>query len=225
MKRTITISLIFIMTIFLAYTIYARSKRVGQIPNGNVNGCANCHVSASGGGARNAFGQMVGSKYLDRSGDVIWGAELANEDADGDGFTNGEELQDSAGTWTGGAIGDPALVFNPGDANSHPPVTSVNNEFIASKFVLEQNYPNPFNPTTTIRYSIPVSDVNFASGTNVKLVVYDVSGSEIATLVNDTQSPGNYEVEFNAVGFSSGIYFYRLTTNNVSMVKRMILMK
>lgn len=103
----------------------ARPKRVAQIPNGGVSGCANCHVSAAGGGPRNAFGQMVEASFLSAAGfagDVQWGPELAKQDADGDGFTNGEELGDPEGLWQAGDAdpGDAAAVTMPGDANSHP---------------------------------------------------------------------------------------------------------
>ncbi len=104
----------------------ARSFRPGQLPNGNLEGCANCHVSSAGGGPRNAFGQMVEASFLTAvgfSGNVEWGPDLAKLDADGDGFTNGEELGDPEGLWKSGdpAPGDPAAVTLPGDPSSHPP--------------------------------------------------------------------------------------------------------
>jgi hypothetical protein len=86
----------------------ARPFRPGQIPNGFVNACANCHVNPAGGGPRNAFGQLVEGEFLTASGisgNVIWNAALASQDSDGDGFTNGEELGDPAGAWR---AGDPA---------------------------------------------------------------------------------------------------------------------
>ncbi len=85
-------------------------------------------------------------------------------------------------------------------------------------FEMTQNYPNPFNPSTTIRYSLP-------SMANVKLAVYDLLGREIATLVNEEQSEGWKEVQWNASGFSSGIYFYQLQTNGKREIRKMILMK
>ncbi len=95
---------------------------------------------------------------------------------------------------------------------------------IPTKFVLYQNYPNPFNPTTTIKYSIPtVVDANFASTT--KLVVYDVLGREVTTLVNKQQKPGNYQVTFNASKLSSGVYYYQLKFGNTVKTKKMILLK
>ncbi len=85
-----------------------------------------------------------------------------------------------------------------------------------STFALLQNYPNPFNPSTIIEYTIPnsVGDAKFASPTNVTLIIYDVLGREIETLVDEYKIPGNYKVKWNADEFSSGIYIYRLATNS-----------
>jgi hypothetical protein len=85
-------------------------------------------------------------------------------------------------------------------------------------FLLEQNYPNPFNPSTTIRYQLPVAS-------EVKLEVYDVLGKKIATLVNERQSAGSYQVVWNASGLSSGTYFYRLQAGTFTQTKKMILVK
>ncbi|MFI5145437.1 MAG: YCF48-related protein, partial [Ignavibacteria bacterium] len=76
------------------------------------------------------------------------------------------------------------------------------------KYYLSQNYPNPFNPSTKINFSIPY----FSTGTgmDVKLIIYDILGREIATLVNRQLQPGTYEVEWDAGKYSSGIYFYKL---------------
>jgi hypothetical protein len=89
---------------------------------------------------------------------------------------------------------------------------------IPEKFSLDQNYPNPFNPSTTIKYSIPKQS-------NVALKVFDVLGSEVATLVNKEQSQGNYEVEFDGSDLTSGIYFYRLQAGDYVQTKKMILLK
>jgi len=78
-------------------------------------------------------------------------------------------------------------------------------EIAPSVFSLSQNYPNPFNPTTIIKFTI--SDLRFTI-----LKIYDVLGNEVATLVNEEKVAGIYEVEFDATGIPSGIYFYRLTT-------------
>ena len=95
---------------------------------------------------------------------------------------------------------------------------------IPAKFALDQNYPNPFNPLTIIKYSIP----DVASGfslSNITLKVYDILGCEIATLVNEPKPAGNYEVEFDASGLSSGVYFYRLESGEFNQVRKLILLK
>jgi len=98
-----------------------------------------------------------------------------------------------------------------------------NEETIPSSYTLFQNYPNPFNPSTTIRYSIP-SNVKSETA-NVKLVVFDVLGRVVATLVDKQQKPGNYEVQFNASNFTSGVYFYRLQSGSFVESRKMILLK
>lgn len=90
-------------------------------------------------------------------------------------------------------------------------------------FNLQQNYPNPFNPTTKIKFSLSIHSEGGA--TEAKLIIYDVLGKEIATLVNEHLNPGTYEVEWNGSNYSSGIYFYRLKTESFSETKKMILIK
>ncbi|MCX6157241.1 MAG: YCF48-related protein [Ignavibacteriae bacterium] len=87
-----------------------------------------------------------------------------------------------------------------------------------SKYSLSQNYPNPFNPTTNIKFSI----VN--SG-DVKLVVYDIQGREVQTLVNESLKPGTYEAAFDGSTLNSGVYFYKLVTGNFTETKKMLLIK
>ncbi|MBL9128386.1 MAG: CHRD domain-containing protein, partial [Verrucomicrobiales bacterium] len=99
-------------------TASARNFRVNMLPNGSRFGCANCHVSASGGGARNAFGQAVGAIVGGPSQTAFWSPTLAALDSDGDGTANGAELGDPEGDGTATAG---ATVTNPGNANSKPP--------------------------------------------------------------------------------------------------------
>ncbi len=89
---------------------------------------------------------------------------------------------------------------------------------IAHTFELNQNYPNPFNPSTTIQYSIPSSQ-------KVALKVYNMLGREVATLVNKKQSAGKHSVQFDAKDLSSGVYFYRINTENRQKVRKMLLVK
>ncbi|KAB2847391.1 MAG: T9SS type A sorting domain-containing protein [Ignavibacterium sp.] len=92
------------------------------------------------------------------------------------------------------------------------------------KFDLAQNYPNPFNPSTTISFTVPnVVDAFNASTTLLK--VYDVLGREVASLVNEKKTPGNYKINFNANKFASGMYFYTLTSGSFKQTKKMLLIK
>jgi hypothetical protein len=86
------------------------------------------------------------------------------------------------------------------------------------EFSLDQNYPNPFNPNTTLSFVIGHSSF-------VTLKVYDVLGNEVATLVDGEKPAGSYEVEFDASGLSSGMYFYKLQTGNFVETKKMLLLK
>lgn len=85
-------------------------------------------------------------------------------------------------------------------------------------FALSQNYPNPFNPSTTINYSLPHSG-------NVKLTVYNILGSKVATIVDEYKPAGNYSVKFNASNLASGIYIYRLESGSYISAKKLILLK
>jgi len=96
-------------------------------------------------------------------------------------------------------------------------------DLFPSNYFLSQNYPNPFNPSTTIKYSVPKIINNQSSIINIK--VYDVLGNEIATLVNEQKSSGNYEVSWDASDYSSGIYFCSLKSGNYSSVTKMLLLK
>lgn len=96
------------------------------------------------------------------------------------------------------------------------PISSV----IPEKFALQQNYPNPFNPSTKIQFSIPKS-----SGVNVNLTIYDILGAEVSVIINEKLQAGEYEVTFDASNYSSGIYFYRLISDNFTETNKMILMK
>jgi hypothetical protein len=86
------------------------------------------------------------------------------------------------------------------------------------QFLLAQNYPNPFNPTTTIEFALPKE-------THVSLEVYNVIGQRVATLVDETKPTGIYVVPFNASALASGTYFYRLTTKEVSFIKKMMILR
>jgi hypothetical protein len=89
---------------------------------------------------------------------------------------------------------------------------------LPKEFKLEQNYPNPFNPETRICYQVPETK-------QISLKVYDILGREVMTLVDGKQEAGYYEIKFNGRNLSSGIYIYRLTGENVNLVKKMVFIK
>jgi len=97
-------------------------------------------------------------------------------------------------------------------------VTSIEEFFSSITFKLKQNYPNPFNPTTKISYQL-------AKNSDVILKVFDITGKIVKTLVNEPQSVGEYSIEFNASGLSSGTYIYQLKTNDFIQTKKMMLVK
>ncbi len=98
-------------------------------------------------------------------------------------------------------------------------ITRIKNpQEVPSGFMLKQNYPNPFNPTTVITYRLPVAG-------NVALIVYDVLGKPVATLVKERQAAGSHFVKFDAVGLPSGVYFYRLQAGSFVNTKKMILLQ
>ena len=91
-------------------------------------------------------------------------------------------------------------------------------DLLPENFVLYQNYPNPFNPTTNIQFSVP----NFSP---VSISIYNVRGEFIKYLVNDVYEPGNYTMHLDAGDYSSGIYFYRLRTENSILTRKFIIIK
>ncbi len=104
-----------------------------------------------------------------------------------------------------------------GTYGPNPSVERIEN-LLPTDYQLEQNYPNPFNPSTKIRYSIP--ELSF-----VNLIIFNLLGEEIETLVNGEQSAGVYEATFDASQLTSGVYFYTLKTDNSSFTKKMLLVR
>ncbi|MBE2226107.1 MAG: metallophosphoesterase [Ignavibacteria bacterium] len=98
------------------------------------------------------------------------------------------------------------------------PIGIVSQSEIADDFILYQNYPNPFNPVTNIRFSITESGL-------ISLKIYDVSGKFAGTLTNNFLQPGNYEIQWDASLYPSGIYYYELTSVKGKISKKMVLIK
>jgi hypothetical protein len=154
---------------------FGRDKRVNQVPNGNRFSCSTCHTGQ--GGPRNSFGLLIQGGFLTApgsAGNVIWDPTLAGLDADGDGFTNGVELQDPDGAWSAGNPnpGTAALVTNPGNTSSKPATGVLNPDEspVPGVVRLVCNYPNPFNAST--RLQIRVSPLE-----PVHVGIYDMRGT------------------------------------------------
>ncbi len=145
-----------------------------------------------------------------------------------DGGNNWSDFNDGLLTdWTFSAlaINDPyiwVLRDFMGNAYFRPltNITAVENENLTlpESFSLHQNFPNPFNPSTKIKYSVPQSS-------KIIIKVFDVLGSEVATLVNEVVNSGQHTVNFNAEELASGMYLYRLSTNGFTETKKMLFMK
>jgi hypothetical protein len=101
--------------------------------------------------------------------------------------------------------------------NDSHTLNTVGNQ-LPKDYALSQNYPNPFNPSTTIKFALPKDGF-------VTMKVYDISGREVARLVNEQKKAGYHDVLFNASNLASGVYFYRIQSNDFVMTKRMVLIK
>jgi photosystem II stability/assembly factor-like uncharacterized protein len=129
---------------------------------------------------------------------------------------------------TGWIVGSKGTILRTTNGGEPIGIKQIRSEVPVS-FVLYQNYPNPFNPVTKIKFSIPLS--KGARGMNTKLVVYDVLGREVASLIpplgggEEGLKPGTYEAVWDAVNYPSGVYFYKLMTDSFSETKKMVLMK
>lgn len=126
-------------------------------------------------------------------------------------FNNGKDGYFN--TWSGSSSNGTFYLFRREGStnitgNGNPP----------NSFKLYQNYPNPFNPTTNIRFDI-------SNNMHVTISIYNVLGREVANLINDNLSTGNYNINWDGTEFNSGVYFYKLKTDNYSIIKSMVLVK
>jgi hypothetical protein len=96
--------------------------------------------------------------------------------------------------------------------------SSIDEENMPTRLELFQNYPNPFNPSTTVNYSIKEAGA-------VTIIVYNLMGQKVATLVDETKEPGHYKVIWNSTGNASGMYYYRIETKGKAITRKMTLIK
>ena len=224
MKKTI-LNIFIVVVVFASSVIISREFRVQKIPNGSKFSCSNCHVSSLGGGTRNNFGKEVEKHVTPGGTQDFWSEQIASLDSDGDGFTNGVELQDPNGSWRTGqpSPGNSAFVTNPGDPNSHPQATDADEYEIPTSYRLLNNYPNPFNPSTTIAFEIPQPEL-------VSLKIYSMSGELVKSFSEEYLPGGHFEKVWNGKNefgrdVSSGVYIYRLKAGKFERSARMMLLK
>ena len=119
---------------------------------------------------------------------------------------------------TGFIAGNSGLILKTTDGGGPPVVIQIISSKVPEDYSLSQNYPNPFNPVTNISFSIPQKSY-------VKITIYDATGKEIDKIVNFELNAGTYKVNWNGNDFSSGVYYYQLTTDLYKTTRRMILLK
>ena len=111
-----------------------------------------------------------------------------------------------------------ANVRNSGNSPMNIEITNSNINAIPTSFALDQNYPNPFNPSTIISYQLPEQQY-------VNVVIFNMLGEEVSTLVNEVKEAGYHKVEWSGSNLTSGVYFYRIEAGDFVSVKKMMLMK
>ncbi|MGB4853343.1 MAG: T9SS type A sorting domain-containing protein, partial [Ignavibacteria bacterium] len=157
--------------------------------------------------------------FLNRSSDIPKDSLISFPDSlrlriiTSGGVTSGNYIVTVKGN---GANGTPVHIRNLNLVVKNP--VGITSYEIPTEYKLYQNYPNPFNPVTKINYEIPVSNY-------VSLKIFGIDGKEIVSIVNERQVAGKYSYEFDGRNLSSGIYFYKLVTNEFTDLKRMVLVK
>ncbi len=200
---------------FMSETLLSKEQWVNQIPNGQVNSCSNCHVSANGGGSRNVFGKAAQNSM---SNDKIRWDKIFNLDSDGDGFTNGEELQDPDGQWAIGQAepGVSTLVTKPWDPNSKPTKSSVLENIVSDNAII---YPIPSNGIVNLEY---ISDYFDTS----RLELFNSNGRIIySDNMNTNIGPNNWTINLNNQSLNSGVYYLVLRNKYFNIRKRIVFSK
>ena len=194
--------------------------------NGSTPGCgaAGCHTQQSGivfvvvNGLDveitvSGTSSNVGGELVDQSGTVIAVINSTSNNpfiltapSEGTYLVNAGYKDPDPRAWD--SVSVVIALTGVGDNTTEPMLT----------YKLYSNYPNPFNPSTKIKYSV-------AEKTFVSLKIYDVAGSEVASIINREQAAGDYEIDFNAGSLTSGVYLYKLQTGKFVETKKMILMK
>ena len=137
---------------------------------------------------------------------------------DGEGYTLVPKALNPAGDLNDPLNWRASYEINGSPGKDDLPTSVIDEKGIPDEIELSQNYPNPFNPETKIHYNINIAG-------RVCISIYDVLGREVSVLVNKVQYPGHYDVKFSGNDLATGIYFYRLQTENKVITKKMLLLK
>lgn len=216
MKLIIVLFSIVIVGLF-SEPLFSKDQWVSQIPNGQKFSCSNCHISSEGGGSRNVFGKDVENSLS--ANKVRWD-KIFNLDSDGDGFTNGEELQDTDGQW---AIqqanpGNSTLVTKPWDPTSKPTVSSVEDDVVSKN---SNVYPIPSLGIVNLNYYL---SNNLES--NSRLELFNSNGNLLFSKDEETQlGENNISVDLNNQFLNSGVYYLVLRNKYFNIRKRIVFSK
>ncbi|MCX6148639.1 MAG: T9SS type A sorting domain-containing protein [Candidatus Kapabacteria bacterium] len=208
-------NLIFLIAFFSFHILLSTESFVQLIPNGKSNTCLNCHSSLLGGtNTLKTFGLDFRNNFHS------WDSTLAKLDSDGDGFSNGLELQDSFGLWKEGlpSPGKQNLVSNPNDKNSKPTFVEESENY---SFEILNLFPLPVK-------------VDFSLALNIKraglldISLYSIDGKFISSLYTGEKAEGEYNFNFNLLNqynstLSDGVYFIEVKQNYAILRKRFVI--
>jgi hypothetical protein len=202
------------------------NSRTGGLLGLNLQSTVNCsysisQVNASG----NHVGGLVGYDYGGVVNTSFWDTQISgmSNSEGGTGLSSSDMKNETTFTDSGWNFID---IWSMGsDYNNGYPVlqwyygkVGIKNNDLPASIILNNNIPNPFNPMTTIGYEL-------LSDSDVELSIYDMNGKKIITLVNDHISAGNHKINWDASGYSSGVYLYRLNARGIVITKKMVLLK
>jgi hypothetical protein len=181
-------------------------------------------VLANGGRISMSVGPPLYSGHLMMlAGFTASGDPIVHDPARSNGYAYLFSKSDLSHSWFD--KGGVAYTFYPAETTPVSVEETTTKETFADGFQLYQNYPNPFNPTTTIRYNVTGVKGQGSGASDVRLVVYDILGREVAVLVNERKSPGAYDARLDAAGLASGVYLYRLQAGTFVQTRRMHLIR
>lgn len=215
MKKRAT--LILLAFILLTKMSLAESAFKSYVPNGSKFSCVTCHISTDGGKNWNKFGNEIKMNHMS-AGKPKWSTALANLDSDGDGKTNGQELQDPTGSWSNGKAqpGTLSLVTNPGDANSF---SGVEDLILAKEFIeINSIYPNPANENSQVDFRIKEAG-------NIKIDIFGLNGNFIENVTEEYLESGDYTLKLPLKNLNNGVYYLKLSIGHYPVFYKFVVNK